>query len=83
MCRSGHNCYLTQLTILSITDREIEGHAYATKWQIRTVGQNRIYVPYMTVYLVISLPKIPNICTIYDRIYSDFPAKNTVYMHHI
>jgi len=23
------------------------------------VGQNRIYTPYMTVYLVISLPKIP------------------------
>jgi hypothetical protein len=25
------------------------------------VGQNRIYTPYMTVYLVISLPKIPYI----------------------
>jgi len=23
------------------------------------VGQNRIYTPYMTVYLMISLPKIP------------------------
>jgi hypothetical protein len=23
------------------------------------VGQNRIYTPYMTVYLVISLPKLP------------------------
>ena len=23
------------------------------------VGQNRIYTPYMTIYLVISLPKIP------------------------
>ena len=25
------------------------------------VGQNRIYIPYMTIYLVISLPKIPYI----------------------
>ena len=29
------------------------------------VGQNRIYSPYMTVYLVISLPKIPHIHRIY------------------
>jgi len=29
------------------------------------VGQNRIYTPYMTVYLVISLPKIPYIHRIY------------------
>ena len=29
------------------------------------VGQNRIYTPYMTVYLVISLPKIPCIHRIY------------------
>jgi hypothetical protein len=28
---------------------------------IYSVGQNRIYAPYMTVYLVISLPKIPYI----------------------
>ena len=28
-------------------------------------GQNRIYIPYMTVYLVISLPKIPYINRIY------------------
>ena len=32
---------------------------------ISRVGQNRIYTPYMTEYLVISLPKIPYI----DRIY--------------
>jgi hypothetical protein len=36
----------------------------------------------MTVYTVISLPKIPYICTIYDHIYSDFPAQNTV-LHRI
>jgi hypothetical protein len=29
------------------------------------VGQNRIYAPYMTVYLVIFLPKIPYIHNIY------------------
>ena len=29
------------------------------------VGQNRIYTPYMTVHLVISLPKIPNVNRIY------------------
>ena len=29
------------------------------------VGQNRTYTPYMTVYLVISLPKIPYIHRIY------------------
>ena len=28
-------------------------------------GQNRIYAPYMTVYLVISLPKIPYMLCIY------------------
>jgi hypothetical protein len=33
--------------------------------QIRRVGQNRIYIPYMTVYFVISLPKIPYINRIY------------------
>jgi hypothetical protein len=29
------------------------------------VGQNLIYTPYMTIYLVISLPKIPYIHRIY------------------
>ena len=29
------------------------------------VGQNRMYTPFMTVYLVISLPKIPYIHRIY------------------
>jgi hypothetical protein len=58
---------------------------------IYSVGQNRIYAPYMTVYLVISLPKIPYIhriyiwiwptlCiyTVYGRIFGGFPDKNTV-----
>jgi len=30
-------------------------------WAVYKVGQNRIYTPYMTVYLLISLPKIPYI----------------------
>jgi len=46
-------------------------------------GQNRIYTPYMTVYLVISLPKIPYIHRIYmvlanpihDHTFGEFPAK--------
>jgi len=29
------------------------------------VGQNRLYTPYMTVYLVMSLPKIPYVYTVY------------------
>ena len=33
--------------------------------QMRKVGQNCIYTPYMTVYLVITLPKIPYIHRIY------------------
>ena len=52
---------------------------------INRVGQNRIHTPYMTVYLVNFLPKIPiglartepYTCTLYDRISGDFPAKNT------
>jgi hypothetical protein len=32
---------------------------------IHRVGQNRLYTPYMTVYLMISLPKIPYIHRIY------------------
>jgi len=62
------------------------------------VGYNRIFTPYMTVYLVISLPKIPYIhriflyirfwptlyiYTVCDRIFGDFPAKNTVYTPYI
>jgi len=34
-------------------------------FEICRVGQNRIYTPYMTVYIVISLPKIPYIHRIY------------------
>ena len=38
---------------------------YDTRRQMCRVGQNRIYTPYMTVYLVISLPKLPYIHRIY------------------
>jgi len=37
---------------------------YITR-HIHRVGQNRIYTPYMTVYLVVFLPKIPYIYRIY------------------
>jgi len=33
--------------------------------QIGRVGQDRIYTPYMTVYLVITLPQIPYMHRIY------------------
>ena len=35
------------------------------EYEMHRVGQNRIYTPYMTVYLVISLPKIPYTHRIY------------------
>ena len=41
------------------------------------VGQNRIYTPYMTVFLVISLPKIPKIPYIH-RIYMVLANPNLV-----
>jgi len=46
-------------------------------WVGTRVGQNRIYTPYMTVYLVISLPKIPYIHRIY------MVLARTVYIHRI
>ena len=36
-----------------------QANALGWQWYISRVGQNRIYTPYMTVYLVISLPIIP------------------------
>ena len=39
--------------------------AQPSRKRICRVGQNRIYTPYMTVYSVISLPKIPYIHRIY------------------
>ena len=40
-------------------------HTYTHIANICRVGQNRIYTPYMTVYLVISLTKIPYTHRIY------------------
>ena len=37
----------------------------ALQWVIARVGQNRINTPYMTVYFVIPLPKLPYIHRIY------------------
>jgi len=40
-------------------------HVYSFMCYIIRVGQNRIYTPYMTIYLVISLPIIPYTHRIY------------------
>ena len=42
---------------------------------IYRVGQKRIYTPYMTVYLVISLPKLPYMHRIY------MVLANPAYLH--
>ena len=39
--------------------------AQPSRKRICRVGQNRIYTPYMTVYFVFSLPKVPHIHRIY------------------
>ena len=67
------------------------GSSFALKWGEHRVSQNRIpyitvYTPYLTIPLVISLPKIPYIhrmYTVYDRIIGDFTARNTVYTPYI
>jgi len=43
--------------------KELWEHCFAM--HMPWVGQNRLYTPYMTVYFVISLPKIPYIHCIY------------------
>jgi len=45
------------------------------------VGQKRIYTPYMTVYLVIPLPKIPYIHRIYIWFWPTLLLTKTVYIH--
>jgi hypothetical protein len=57
---------------------------------VTRVGQNRIYTPYMTVCMVISLPKILYIHRIYrvgqNRIYTPYMTRvgqNPIYMVHI
>jgi hypothetical protein len=47
------------------------------------VGQNRIYTPCMTIYLVISLPKIPFIYAPYMTIYLVISLPKMPYMHRI
>jgi hypothetical protein len=48
--------------------------------RMHRVGQNRIYTPYMTVYLVISLPKIPYIHRIY-MVLNSWAVTCTLRMH--
>ena len=46
-------------------------------------AENTVYTLYMTVYLVIFLPKIRYVYTVYDRLFDEPPAKNTVYTPYI
>ena len=48
---------------------------YMSVWSIYRVGQNLTYTPYMTVYLVISLPKMPYTHRIY------MVLANPIYIH--
>ena len=56
----------------------IPGHIWCI-YHIYRVGQNRIYTPYMTVYLVISLPKIPYVHRVYIVLAN--PTHNTTHTH--
>jgi len=47
--------------------------------QIHIVGQNRIYAPYMTVYLIESLPKTPYIHRIYMVLVNPRRKRSTIY----
>jgi len=62
-------CFLHETDEISLLCMRQMKKAYIAwnRWNKLTfrVGQNRIYAPYMTVYLVISLPKIPYIHRIY------------------
>ena len=58
-CKSAHTHSHTHTHTLTHT------HKHVCTEHVCRVGQNRIYTPYMTVYLVISLPKIPCILIIY------------------
>jgi len=52
------------VTSFALQPRKPPGLVLTTD-HISRVGQNHIYTPYMTVYLVISLPKIPYIHRVY------------------
>ena len=65
-CHSRHcaECFQTLLLLVCSLSSSTHRATYRAQ-HIGRVGQNRIYAPYMTVYLVISLPKIPYIHRIY------------------
>ena len=65
--RSLHNSMLYCMVVgLDEAPNPNRSTAYTCKHaQINRVGQNRISAPYMTVFMVISLPKIPYIHYIY------------------
>jgi hypothetical protein len=94
MCRADQNRKFMTWTWMALVTGIPYTYSHISRVSqncIYWVGQNRIYAPYMTVYLVISLPKIPYIhriyiwiwptlCiyTVYGRIFGGFPDKNTV-----
>ena len=49
-------CYVHDIGKMSEKTHRTQSKAACV---MRRVGQNRIYTPYMTVYMVISLPKTP------------------------
>jgi len=55
----------TQRNYAAVCQHTAQLRTTAVPQYMRRVGQNRIYTPYMTVYFVISLPKIPYIHRIY------------------
>jgi hypothetical protein len=62
-------CYVDVFTRLRADEAENDRNCFVMEFLVKKalarVGQNRIYTPYMTVYLVISLPKIPYVNRIY------------------
>jgi len=58
-------CRTSQKTVWYIPGTYICIYSFVICIRISRVGQNHIYTPFMTVYLMISLPKIPYIHRIY------------------
>ena len=60
----SHPLALPSALLVRMCGAELDAGVLATSLIFR-VGQNRIYTPYMTVYMVNSLPKIPYTHCIY------------------
>ena len=70
-CGFDHPCVchlslcMTSNLICTTLSMRVRLNRHYSVWLISRAGQNRIYTPYMTVYLLISLPKIPYTNRIY------------------